>query len=90
MRGLVCTSAAELRMHLGCRDVLSVYPRGDTKRFRKDEFAARSPDRPDPIGLHAVVIERVEEAAIKVHALEAIDGTPVLDVKPVLGKPNQR
>jgi tRNA-Thr(GGU) m(6)t(6)A37 methyltransferase TsaA len=77
-------------LHQGRRDVLRVHPRGDTNRPRKGVFATRSPDRPNPIGLHAAVIETVEENAITVHDLEAIDGTPVLDVKPVLGKPDQR
>ena len=65
-------------------------PRGDTSRPPTGVFATRSPDRPNPIGLHAVVIETVEEYAITVRDLEAIDGTPVLDVKPVLGRLDQR
>ena len=77
-------------LHLGRRDVLSVHPRGDASRPRTGVFATRSPDRPNPIGLHAVVIETVEEYAITVRDLEAIDGTPVLDVKPVLGKRSER
>ena len=77
-------------LHQGRRDVLSVHPRGDTNRPREGVFATRSPDRPNPIGLHAVVIESMEEDAITVRNLEAIDGTPVLDVKPVLGRPDQR
>ena len=67
-------------LHQGRRDVLSV----------QGVFTTRSPDRPNPIGLHAVVIERVEENAIEVRDLEAIDGTPVLDIKPILGRRNQR
>ena len=77
-------------LHLGRRDVLSVHPRGDPKRPLTGVFATRSPDRPNPIGLHAVAIEAVEEDAITVRDLEAIDGTPVLDVKPVLGKRSER
>jgi tRNA-Thr(GGU) m(6)t(6)A37 methyltransferase TsaA len=77
-------------LHLGRRDVLSVHPRGDATRPREGVFSTRSPDRPNPIGLHAATIETVEENAIAVRNLEAIDGTPVLDVKPVLGEPNQR
>jgi tRNA-Thr(GGU) m(6)t(6)A37 methyltransferase TsaA len=77
-------------LHLGRRDVLSVHPRGDASRPRTGVFATRSPDRPNPIGLHADVIEPVEEYAITVRDLEAIDGTPVLDVKPVLGRVDQR
>ena len=96
----LCDAAGDLRkgdemlvltwLHQGRRDVLSVHPRGDASRPRTGVFATRSPDRPNPIGLHAVVIEAVEENAITVRNLEAIDGTPVLDVKPVLGKPDQR
>lgn len=77
-------------LHLGRRDVLSVHPRGDAKRPLTGVFATRSPDRPNPIGLHAVAIEAVEEDAITVRDLEAIDGTPILDVKPVLGKRSER
>ena len=77
-------------LHQGRRDVLSVHPRGDTNWPREGVFATRSPDRPNPIGLHAVVIESVEEDAITVRNLEAIEGTPVLDIKPVLGGPKQR
>ena len=77
-------------LHLGRRDVLSVRPRGDAKRPLTGVFATRSPDRPNPIGLHSVAIEAVEEDAITVRDLEAIDGTPVLDVKPVLGKRSER
>jgi len=77
-------------LHQGRRDVLSVHPRGDLNRRREGVFTTRSPDRPNPIGLHAVVIENVEEDAIVVHPLEAIDGTPVLDIKPILGGTHQR
>jgi tRNA-Thr(GGU) m(6)t(6)A37 methyltransferase TsaA len=77
-------------LHRGRRDVLSVHPRGDTNRPCQGVFSTRSPDRPNPIGLHAVVIEAVEENAITIHNLEAIDGTPVLDIKPILGRVHQR
>jgi tRNA-Thr(GGU) m(6)t(6)A37 methyltransferase TsaA len=77
-------------LHQGQRDVLSVHPRGDEGRPLAGVFATRSPDRPNPIGLHAVRIEAMEEGAITVNNLEAIDGTPVLDIKPVLGRPHQR
>jgi len=77
-------------LHLGRRDVLAVHPRGDTTRPLTGVFATRSPDRPNPIGLHAVTIARVEDDAITVHNLEAIDGTPVLDIKPVLGDVHER
>ena len=77
-------------LHQGRRDVLSVHPRGDVNRPLAGVFATRSPDRPNPIGLHAVTIENVEENAITVHNLEAIDGTPVLDIKPILAGAHQR
>ena len=66
------------------RDVLSVHPRGDTARAPEGVFSTRSPHRPNPIGLHRVEITAVEELRVRVRALEALDGTPILDVKPVL------
>jgi tRNA-Thr(GGU) m(6)t(6)A37 methyltransferase TsaA len=77
-------------LHQGRRDVLAVHPRGDPDRPRQGVFSTRSPDRPNPIGLHAVTIVGVEDDAIAVSGLEAIDGTPVLDVKPVLGPVRER
>lgn len=77
-------------LHMGRRDVLSVHPRGDTDRARQGVFSTRSPDRPNPIGLHTVTVTGVQEDAITVRDLEAIDGTPVLDVKPVLGAARER
>jgi tRNA-Thr(GGU) m(6)t(6)A37 methyltransferase TsaA len=77
-------------LHQGRRDVLSVHPRGDMNRPLTGVFSTRSPDRPNPIGLHAVRIEAVTEIGITVHHLEAIDGTPVIDIKPVLGGTHQR
>ena len=70
--------------HLAARDVLSVHPRGDTSRAPQGVFATRSPDRPNPIGLHEVEVAGVDGATLRVRGLEAIDGTPVVDVKPVL------
>ena len=66
------------------RDVLRVHPRGDTARPLQGVFATRSPDRPNPIGLHRVQIVSLEGARARVRTLEAVDGTPILDVKPVL------
>lgn len=77
-------------LHQGRRNVLSVHPRGDMNRSREGVFSTRSPDRPNPIGLHAVKIEKVEENAITVQDLEAIEGTPVLDIKPILGRLDYR
>ena len=77
-------------LHQGRRDVLSCHPRDDRTRPREGVFSTRSSDRPNPIGLHAVTILSVEENAIAVRPLEAIDGTPVLDVKPVLSTGSER
>ena len=67
------------------RDVLRVYPRGDKSRPQEGVFATRSPHRPNPIGLHPVTVLEVGADRIRVSGLEAIDGTPIVDVKPVLG-----
>jgi tRNA-Thr(GGU) m(6)t(6)A37 methyltransferase TsaA len=66
------------------RDVLSVHPRGDTSRPRQGVFATRSPHRPNPIGLHPVEILSIDGPRVRVRNLEALDGTPIVDVKPVL------
>ena len=66
------------------RDVLQVRPRGDATRPVQGVFATRSPDRPNPIGLHRVRIEEDDGNRLRVSRLEAVDGTPVLDLKPVL------
>jgi tRNA-Thr(GGU) m(6)t(6)A37 methyltransferase TsaA len=68
------------------RDVLSVHPRGDESRPKEGVFSTRSPHRPNPIGLHQVEISAVEGLRLKVRHLEAVDGTPILDVKPVLAQ----
>lgn len=72
------------------RDVLSVHPRGDLSRSATGVFATRSPDRPNPIGLHRVRVVGMQGAELQVEDLEAIDGTPVLDLKPVLGEVGER
>ena len=66
------------------RSVLSVHPRGDDARPLTGVFATRSPSRPNPIGLHEVTITRLDATVVEVDALEAVDGTPVIDLKPVL------
>jgi len=71
------------------RDVQAVHPRGDTSRPLTGVFATRAPVRPNPIGLHRVEIVAIsgapgEPRALRVDALEALDGTPILDLKPVL------
>jgi tRNA-Thr(GGU) m(6)t(6)A37 methyltransferase TsaA len=71
-------------LHRANRDILSVHPRGDPARPMQGVFGTRSPDRPNPIGLHRVEIVSIEGNRISVRNLEALNGTPVLDVKPVL------
>ena len=66
------------------RDVLEVHPRGDRSRPPQGVFSTRSPDRPNPIGLHRVEVAEVGSDRLRVHGLEALDGTPILDLKPVL------
>ena len=68
------------------RDVLSVHPRGDTSRTQEGVFSTRSPHRPNPIGLHRVEVAAVEGRRFRVRNLEALDRTPILDVKPVLSE----
>lgn len=66
------------------RDVLEVHPRGDLSRPPQGVFSTRSPDRPNPIGLHRVTVAEIDGNRLRVEGLEALDGTPVLDLKPVL------
>lgn len=68
------------------RDVLRVHPRGDPARPEQGVFSTRSPARPNPIGLHRVEVLAVEGERLRVSNLEALDGTPVLDLKPVLSR----
>lgn len=73
------------------RDVLSVHPRGDSSREQQGVFSTRSPDRPNPIGLHRVEITAIDGRRMRVRNLEALDGTPIIDVKPLLsGEIGQR
>ena len=71
-------------LHLAERDVLQVHPRDDISRPLAGVFATRSPDRPNPIGLHRASVLEVMEGKLRVAPLEAVDGTPILDIKPVL------
>ena len=68
------------------RDVLSVHPRGDASRPQEGVFSTRSPHRPNPIGLHRVEITAIDGNRVQVRSLEALDGTPILDVKPALSE----
>ena len=72
-------------LHESQRSVLKVHPRGDLANPLTGVFATRSPDRPNPIGLHRATVLSVDGlGCIQVQALEAIDGTPIFDIKPVL------
>lgn len=66
------------------RDVLRVHPRDDVTNPQRGVFSTRSADRPNPIGLHEVEVVSVDGARVRVRRLEAVDGTPILDLKPVL------
>jgi tRNA-Thr(GGU) m(6)t(6)A37 methyltransferase TsaA len=72
------------------RDVLSVHPRGDALRPQEGVFSTRSPHRPNPIGMHEAEITKINGVRIRVRHLEAMDGTPILDIKPVLGQMSKR
>lgn len=71
-------------LHRADRAVLAVHPRDDPERPLTGVFATRSPDRPNPIGLHRVTVLEAEGTRLRVGPLEAIDGTPIVDLKPVL------
>ena len=70
--------------HLADRETLTVHPRGDTSRPPQGVFGTRSPHRPNPIGLHRVRVLEIDGARVRVSDLEAVDRTPIVDVKPVL------
>jgi tRNA-Thr(GGU) m(6)t(6)A37 methyltransferase TsaA len=70
--------------HRARRDKLQVHPRRDYSRPLTGVFGTRSPDRPNPLGLHRVTVLEISGNRIKVRPLEAIDGTPLVDIKPVL------
>jgi tRNA-Thr(GGU) m(6)t(6)A37 methyltransferase TsaA len=72
------------------RDVQKVHPRGDTSRPATGVFSTRSPDRPNPLGLHRVTVLAVDNLRLHVNNLEALDRTPIIDVKPVLGDVSDR
>jgi tRNA-Thr(GGU) m(6)t(6)A37 methyltransferase TsaA len=72
------------------RDVLVTHPRGDPRNPLTGVFSTRSPDRPNPVGLHRVPVIAVDGLRVQVGGLEALDGTPVIDVKPVLDKTAER
>ena len=71
-------------LHEGRRDVLKVRPRSDPARRLTGVFATRSPDRPNPLGLHRVTVREIEKNRLRIGPIEVIDGTPVVDIKPAL------
>jgi tRNA-Thr(GGU) m(6)t(6)A37 methyltransferase TsaA len=71
-------------LHRAQRDVLQVYPRSDRRNPLTGVFGTRSPDRPNPLGLHPVVVRAIDGSRLRVGPIEAIDGTPVVDIKPAL------
>jgi tRNA-Thr(GGU) m(6)t(6)A37 methyltransferase TsaA len=73
-------------LHRARRDVLQVHPRSDRRRLLTGVFATRSPDRPNPVGLHRVTVRRIVGNRLRIGPIEAIDGTPVIDIKPVSGR----
>jgi tRNA-Thr(GGU) m(6)t(6)A37 methyltransferase TsaA len=92
MRGLaVGTDVLVLTwLHRADRSVLAVHPRGDADRPVTGVFATRSPDRPNPVGLHRVTILAIDGLRLRVGNLEALDATPIVDLKPVLGPAAER
>ncbi len=71
-------------LHRADRDVLEVHPRGDPENPLAGVFATRSPDRPNPLGLHRVTVREISGTRLRIGPIEAVDGTPVVDVKAVL------
>jgi tRNA-Thr(GGU) m(6)t(6)A37 methyltransferase TsaA len=77
-------------LHRAHRDTLKAHPRSDPKRRLTGVFATRSPDRPNPIGLHQVTVRKISKQRLRIGPIEAIDGTPVIDIKPVLCEVQKR
>jgi len=73
-------------LHQSDRTARLTHPRGDLSLPLAGIFATRSPDRPNPIGLHRVTVTSIDDGSLAVGALEAIDGTPVVDIKPVMAE----
>lgn len=71
-------------LHRADRDVLEVHPRGDPEIPLAGVFATRSPQRPNPLGLHRVTVREISGTRLRIGPIEAIEGTPVVDLKPVL------
>ena len=77
-------------LHLSDRDVLQVHPRGEPAKPLTGVFATRSPDRPNPVGLHRVSVLEIVAKRLRVAPMEAVDGTPVVDIKCVLKGVDER
>jgi tRNA-Thr(GGU) m(6)t(6)A37 methyltransferase TsaA len=93
--GLVGVAAGDELMvltwlHRAQRDTLLVHPRGRLDAPLTGVFATRSPDRPNPVGLHRVSVLEVDGARVRVAPIEAIDGTPIIDIKSILGRIEER
>ena len=71
-------------LHQGRRETLQVHPRGDAQNPLTGVFVTRSPDRPNPLGLHPVVVREIDGLRLRIGPMEAIDGTPVVDIKPLV------
>ncbi len=92
LRDLECDTEVLLLTWLHCarRNKLVARPRDDPSRPELGVFSTRSPDRPNPIGLHRVQIVTIDDTRIRVRNLEALDGTPILDLKPVIDAATDR
>ncbi len=77
-------------LHRAHREVLKVHPRSDPNRRLTGVFATRSPDRPNPIGLHQTTVRKISKKRWRIGPMEAINGTPVIDIKPVLCEVQKR
>jgi tRNA-Thr(GGU) m(6)t(6)A37 methyltransferase TsaA len=71
-------------LHKGDRSTLKVHPRGDPENPITGVFLTRSPNRPNPLGLHRTIIRSIEGCHLQIGAMEVVDGTPVVDIKPVV------
>ena len=94
-QGLVGIEAGDQLMvltwlHRARRDVLQVHPRGRLEVPLTGVFATRSPNRPNPVGLHRVTVLEAAGYRLRVAPMEAIDGTPIVDIKPVLVQAHER
>lgn len=71
-------------LHLADRETLEVHPRGDPRNPLTGVFSTRSPHRPNPLGLHRVTVHEIADARLRIGPIEAIDGTPVIHIKPLI------